>query len=89
LLSEEVKDKIGYNCIVAVVYSAEDRKCSETIAKFRKLIKLENSFVPITIDRIVTEVIEHTGNYPEIKSLYEDIYNRYCNYILCAVWFCA
>ncbi|MDR1897113.1 MAG: hypothetical protein LBR10_10020 [Prevotellaceae bacterium] len=82
LLAEEVKDKFGHNCIVVVVYSAEDKKCYDAIMQFRKLIKSENSFVPVTIDRIVSKAIEYAEKFPDVKLLYENIYNRYCNYKL-------
>ena len=82
LLTEEAKDKFCINCILAVVYSEEDVKCIETVTKFLDLIKLENSCVPISISQIVHSAIKASENFPEMKSLYEDIYNRYCNYDL-------
>jgi hypothetical protein len=82
LLTEETKDKFNMGCILAVVYSEEDVKCIETVTKFLDLIKLENTCVPISISQIVQSAIKASENLPEMKSLYEDIYNRYCNYDL-------
>jgi hypothetical protein len=82
LLTEEVKDKFNRNCILAVVYSEEDVKCIETVTRFLDLIKLENSCVPVSINQIVQSAIKASENFPEMKSLYENIYNRYCNYDL-------
>ena len=82
LLSEEVKDKFNKDCILAVVYSEEDSKCIETVTKFSDLIKLENSCFPISIIQIVQSAIKASESFHEMKSLYEDIYNRYCNYDL-------
>jgi hypothetical protein len=44
------------------------------------LIKLENSCIPVSISQIVQSAIRASENFPETKSLYGDIYNRYCNY---------
>jgi len=82
LLAEEVKDKFNKDCILAVVYSEEDVKCIETVTKYLNLIKLENSCVPVSISQIVQSAIKASENFPEMKSLYENIYNRYCNYDL-------
>jgi hypothetical protein len=82
LLAEEAKDKFKMNCILAVVYSEEDVKCIETVTRFLDLIKLENSCVSISISQIVQSAIKASENFPKMKSLYEDIYNRYCNYNL-------
>jgi hypothetical protein len=82
LLTEEVKDKFSKNCILAVVYSEEDIKCIETVIKFSNLIKLENSCVPVSISQLVQSVIRTSDNFPEMKSLYENIYDSYCNYDL-------
>lgn len=82
LLAEEVKDKFNMDCILAVVFSEEDSKCIDTINNFRNLIKLDNSCIPISISQIVQASIQASENFPEIKSLYKDIYNRYCNYDL-------
>lgn len=82
LLAEEVKDKFNKNCILAVVYSEEDTKCIDTVTGFLDLIKLENSCVPVSISQIVQSAIKASESFPEMKSLYENIYNRYCNYDL-------
>lgn len=82
LLAEEIKDKFRMSCIVAVIFSEEDSKCINTVNNFRKLIKLENSCIPISISQIVQSAIKASEHLPEIKSLYTDIYNRYCNYNL-------
>lgn len=82
LLTEEVKDKFNMDCLLAVVYSEEDFKCIDTVNEFRDLIKLENSCIPISISQIVQIPIKTSVNQPEIKRLYENIYNRYCNYDL-------
>lgn len=82
LLAEEVKDKFKMNCILAVVFSEEDSKCIDTVNNFRDLIKLENSCIPISISQIVQASIKASENLPQMKFLYEDIYNRYCNYDL-------
>ena len=82
LLTEEVKDKFKTNCVLAIVFSEEDSKCINIINKFRKLIKLENSCIPISISQIIQSAIKASENLPETKSLYMDIYNRYCNYDL-------
>ena len=82
LLTEEVKDKFKKDCILAVVYSEEDSKCIDTVDNFRDLIKIENSCIPISISQIVQSAIKVSEKQPALKSLYEDIYNRYCNYDL-------
>jgi hypothetical protein len=82
LLAEEAKDKFNMGCVLAVVYSEEDVKCIDTVTKFLDLIKLENSCVPVSISQIVQSAIKTSENFPETKSLYENIYNRYCNYDL-------
>ena len=82
LLTEEVKDKFMMNCILAVVFSEEDSKCINTVNNFRELIQIENSCIPISISQIVQVSIKASENSPETKSLYENIYNRYCNYDL-------
>jgi hypothetical protein len=82
LLAEEVRDKFKMNCILAVLHSEEDEKCIDILTKFRDLIKLENSCISLSISQIVQSVIKASENFPELKSLYEDIYNRYCNYDL-------
>ena len=82
LLAEEVKDKFNMDCILAVVYSEEDSKCIDTVDKFKNLMKIENTCIPISISQIVQSAIKVSEKQPEIKSLYKDIYNRYCNYDL-------
>ena len=82
LLTEEVKDKFKINCILVVVYSEEDVPCIDTITKFIDLVKLENSCVPISINQFVLSAIKASKNLPEVKSLYENMYDRYCNYDL-------
>lgn len=82
LLTEEVKDKFGVSCILAVVYSEEDVKCINIVTEFLDLIKLKNSCVPISISQIVQSAMKFSENFPEMKSLYENIFNRYCNYDL-------
>lgn len=67
---------------MAVVFSEEDSKCIDIINNFRDLIKLENSCIPISISQIVQSAIKASEYSPDIKSLYTDIYNRYCNYDL-------
>jgi hypothetical protein len=57
-------------------------KCIETVTKFLDLIKLKNSCVPVSISQIVQSAIKASGSFSEIKSLYENVYNRYCNYDL-------
>jgi len=82
LIVEEVKAKFNMDCILAIVHSEGDVNCINTVAKFRKLIKLDNSCVSVSISQIVQSAIKASANYPEMKSLYKDIYKRYCNYDL-------
>jgi len=81
LIAERVKSETAIkNCILAVVHSEKDEKCKEIVAEFRKLIKLENSCVAVSIEQIVQSAIKASADFPETKSLYENIYNRYCDY---------
>jgi len=82
LLAEEAKDKFNMSCMLAVVYSEEDIKCIETVTKFLDLIKLEKSCIPVSISQIVQSAIKASESFPKTKFLYENIYNRYCNYDL-------
>jgi len=80
LIVEEVKKKTPIkNCILAVVHSKEDEKCAKLVAEFQDLIKQKNSCIPITIERII-KLAKAFADFPETKSLYEKIDDRYCNY---------
>jgi len=83
LIAEEVKAKTPIkNCILAVLHSEEDEKCIQTVSEFRDLIKLEKSCILLSISQIVQSAIKASKSFSEMKSLYEDIYKRYCNYNL-------
>ena len=64
---------------MAVVHSKEDKNCAELVKEFRDLIKLKGFCIPITIEKIV-ELAQDFADYPETKSLYKNIENRYCKY---------
>jgi len=81
LIAELVKEKTEFkNCILAVVHSNEDQKCIEVVTEFQNLIKLENSCKRISIEQIIQSAIKTSASFPETKSLYEKINDRYCNY---------
>ncbi|MDA3871984.1 MAG: hypothetical protein PF551_06505 [Candidatus Marinimicrobia bacterium] len=80
LIIEEVKSKTKYSdCIQVVLFSEGDTKCIVAVDEFTKLIKLETSFRKITIEELVKSILDKI-NEPEIKDLYEQIFDRYCNY---------
>ena len=82
LLTEEVKGKFNINSILCILYSEEDKKCREIISEYLKIIKIENSCIPITISMIISVALKYSQQNTELNSLYEDIFNRYCNYKL-------
>ncbi|MCL2682745.1 MAG: hypothetical protein FWE63_04570 [Bacteroidales bacterium] len=80
LIVELVKKKTAIkNCILTIVHSEKDEKCIDIVAKFQKLIKLKDSCVSVSIEQIVQSAKDFS-DCPETKSLYEKIYDRYCNY---------
>jgi len=82
LITEEVKDKFDKydDCKQIVLYSKEDTKCIKAINDFNDRIKIKGSFLKLTIEDLINEILEHT-NDNETK-IYKAIYNRYCNYNL-------
>jgi len=80
LIIEEVKSKTEYSdCIQVVLFSEGDTKCVVAIDEFKQLIKLDNSFKKITIEKLVKSILEKTEE-PEMKDLYQQIFERYCDY---------
>ncbi len=80
LVAEEVIDKFNINCIQIVVHSSQDNKCLEPIKEFKNLLKRHNSFFSFTIEQVVSTILKYLSENDERKSLYESIFNRYCNY---------
>lgn len=80
LIVEEVKQKTDYqNCIQIVLFSSKDTKCINSIEGFKEIIKLENSFSDLTIEALLKELIVSDSDI-ERKELFEQVYDRYCNY---------
>lgn len=80
LIVEEVKQKTGYqNCIQIVLFSSEDTKCIDAIKGFKGMIKLENSFVDLTIEKLLDKLIDSDTDKNR-KELFNQVYDRYCNY---------
>jgi len=80
LIVEEVKQKTVYkNCIQIVLFSSEDTKCVDAIKGFKGMIKIENSFVYLTIENLLKTLINKDTD-TERKELFNQIFDRYCNY---------
>ncbi len=84
LLAETVKDHFDEikQCALVVLYSAGDKKCVQAINEFGALLKQPETFIPLTIERLVDAVREFASGDLEPEELYAAIYNRYCNYEL-------
>ena len=89
LLTLEVTDKVKEikNCVLAVLYSNADKKCIKAIDEFKGLLKMDQSYFPVTIENLLEIIIESSQNNSEIKNLFLNIYNRYCNYSLLDEYF--
>jgi len=89
LLTEEVKDKQNgiSNCVLLVLYSSGDTKCTKAINQFEQLLINPSSFIPVTIESLIQAVINSATSNKEMEQLYLDIYNRYCNYALLQEYF--
>lgn len=80
LIVEEVKRKTEYqNCIQIVLFSSEDTKCVDAINGFKKMIKLDNSFLDLTIETLLKKLIDSDTD-KDRKVLFNQVYDRYCNY---------
>lgn len=80
LIVEEVKQKTEYqNCIQIVLFSSEDTKCIDAIKGFNEMIKLKNSFVDLTIEKLLKKLI-NSDRDTDRKELFKQVYDRYCNY---------
>jgi len=80
LISEEVKSKTDYeNCFQIVLFSSNDTKCIEAVNEFSSMLKIDKSFQTLTIEDFIKAIIE-CDKKSEVSKLYQEIYNRYCDY---------
>lgn len=80
LISEEVKSKTDYaNCFQIVLFSSNDTKCIKAVNEFSSMLKIDKSFQTLTIEDFIKSIID-CDQKNEISKLYQEIYNRYCNY---------
>ncbi len=80
LISEEVKRKTDYvNCFQIVLFSSNDTKCIKAVNEFSSMLKIDKSFQTLTIENFIKSIIE-CDKKSEISKLYQEVYNRYCDY---------
>ncbi|OFY86660.1 MAG: hypothetical protein A3K10_16700 [Bacteroidetes bacterium RIFCSPLOWO2_12_FULL_31_6] len=80
LIVEEVKRETDYqNCIQIVLFSSVDTKCVDAIKGFKEMIKLDNSFLDLTIEILLKKLIGSDTDKSR-RELFNQVYERYCNY---------